>query len=107
MRAAPHVPILARAAETPLIVRGTRAGPVGGRLREKGANVLTRLKRLPSPAIVISVIALFVALGGSVYAASNISGKTIKKGSLPGNRLKKNTVTGKQVKESTLGAVPS
>lgn len=41
-----------------------------------------------------------------MYAASKISGKTIKKGSEPGNRIKKNTVTGKQVKESTLGKVP-
>jgi hypothetical protein len=55
----------------------------------------------------ISLIALFVALGGSVYAANKISGKTIKRGSEPGNRLKKNSVTGKQVKESALGNVPS
>jgi hypothetical protein len=55
---------------------------------------------------VIALIALFVALGGSVYAAGKISGKTIKRHSLPGNRIKRNTVTGKQVKESTLHAVP-
>ena len=41
----------------------------------------------PSPALVISIIALFVALGGTVYAASKINGKTIKVKSLPGNRL--------------------
>jgi hypothetical protein len=55
----------------------------------------------------VAVIALFIALGGSVYAANKISGKTIKKGSEPGNRIKKNTITGKQVKESTLGNVPN
>lgn len=58
--------------------------------------------RRPSPAMIVALIALFVALGGSVYAANKISGKTIKKGSEPGNRLKKDSVTGKQVKESTL-----
>jgi hypothetical protein len=67
--------------------------------------------------MVIAVLALFVALGGTVYAASSISGKTIKKNSLPGNRIKKKTVTGNQIKndaitgaqvnESTLGKVPS
>lgn len=61
----------------------------------------------PSPALVISLIALFVALGGTVYATSKISGKTIKKGSEPGNRIKKNTITGKQVKEASLGVVPN
>lgn len=57
--------------------------------------------------MVISLIALFVALGGTVYAATQIDGKSIKKGSIPGNRIKKDTVTGTQVKESTLGTVPS
>jgi hypothetical protein len=53
-------------------------------------------------------LALFLAIaGGTVYAASKISGKTIKKGSEPGNRLKNDSVTGKQVSESTLGTVPS
>ena len=55
---------------------------------------------------VISLFALFVALGGSVYAASHISGKTIKKSSLPGNRIKRSSVTGRQVKESSLAEVP-
>ena len=59
----------------------------------------------PSPALVISLIALFAALGGTVYAASKINGRTIKVKSIPGNRLKSNSVTGKQVKESTLGLV--
>ena len=61
----------------------------------------------PSPAMVVAMLALFVALGGTVYAASSFSGKTIRKGSLPGNRLKNNTVTGRQVNEATLGKVPS
>ena len=63
--------------------------------------------RRPSPALVIALVALIAALGGSVYAASHINGKTIKKHSIPGNRLKKNTLTGQQIKEKTLGTVPS
>jgi hypothetical protein len=55
----------------------------------------------------IALIALFVALGGTVYAASSINGKSIKKGSIPGNRLKTEGVTGTQIVESTLGTVPS
>jgi hypothetical protein len=61
----------------------------------------------PSPALVISVLALFVALGGTVYAASKINGKTIKVGSIPGNRLKKHSLTGKQINLSKLGTVPA
>ncbi len=63
--------------------------------------------RRPSPAMIMALIALFVAFGGTVYAGTKISGKTIRKNSEPGNRIKKDTVTGKQVKESTLGQVPS
>jgi hypothetical protein len=44
----------------------------------------------------VAYLALFVALGGSVYAANRISGK----------RLKPNSVTGKQVKEASLNASP-
>jgi hypothetical protein len=66
--------------------------------------------RRPSPTTVIACLALFLALGGGVYAAakgSKISGNKIKKSSIAGNRLKKDTLTGKQIKESTLGTVPS
>lgn len=53
-----------------------------------------------------AVIALFVALGGSVYAANRLNGKRIKKASMPANRIVPNTVTGRQVRESALGQVP-
>ncbi len=72
-----------------------------------------------SAALLISCLALFVALGGSVLAGGkghNINGKKIKKNTLPGNRIKKNTLpgsrikknslTGRQIKESKLGQVP-
>lgn len=51
---------------------------------------------------IIACLALFVALGGSVYAAGKISGKQIKASSLPGNRLKPRTVTARRIKPKTL-----
>jgi hypothetical protein len=55
----------------------------------------------------VAVTALIVALGGTVYAASGINGRTIKKNSIPGNRLRKNSATGAQVNEASLAQVPS
>jgi hypothetical protein len=63
--------------------------------------------RRPSPALIVAVCALVAAAGGTVYAASQIDGKTIKKHSIPGNRMKKNTLTGKQIKEKSLRTVPT
>ncbi|HEX6688462.1 MAG TPA: hypothetical protein VF085_07335 [Solirubrobacterales bacterium] len=82
-----------------------------------------------SPALAISVIALFVALGGSVYAAkkAKINGQAIRAKSIPGNRLKPRSIaanrlkpgvfrtapeaggplTGADINELTLGQVPS
>lgn len=56
---------------------------------------------------VTATIALFVALGGVGYAATQINGKNIKKRSIAGKRLKKNTLGGTEIKESKLGQVPS
>jgi len=84
--------------------------------------------RLQSPALIISLIALFAALGGTVYAAKHkkMNGKVIKVKSLPGNRVKlhsipsnrlkpnvlrgmqfKGQLTGADINEFTLGQVPS
>jgi hypothetical protein len=49
----------------------------------------------PSPAMVVAVIALFVALGGAAYAATQINGALIKKNSEPGNRINKKTFVAK------------
>ncbi len=54
----------------------------------------------------LAVIALFISLGGTVYAAGKLSGSQIRVRSLPGNRLRQNSVTAKEVKESSLKAVP-
>jgi len=66
---------------------------------------MTRIK-LPSPAMAISLLALFVALGGTGYAAVKLNGKNIKNRTIAGKKLKNNTLTGKQIKESKLGTVP-
>lgn len=57
-----------------------------------------------SPALVISAIALFAALGGSVYAAkkAKISGSAIRTKSLPGNRLKPRSVSANRLKPNVL-----
>jgi hypothetical protein len=66
-----------------------------------------RIRRRISFANVVALLALFVALGGTVYATGKINGKAVKKASLPGNRLKPDSVGGKQVNEASLGTVPA
>jgi hypothetical protein len=51
----------------------------------------------PSPAIVISCLALFVALGGTSYAAIKLP-----KNSVGGKQIKKNAVTSAKVKNGSL-----
>jgi hypothetical protein len=69
-------------------------------------NKLFRHK--PSPALVISIVALILAASGSAVAASKlVSGNSlIKTNSLSGNRLKSHTLTGTQINLSKLGKVP-
>lgn len=89
---------------------------------------MRRGMRLPSPALIVAGLALFVALGGTVYAAkkARINGKAVKVKSLPGNRLKLKSIpanrlkpgafatlsaqagpiTGAEIDELTLGQVP-
>jgi hypothetical protein len=61
----------------------------------------------PSPALVVASLALVVALGGTAYATTAISGSTITDHSIAGRKLINNTLTGTQVKESGLATVPS
>jgi hypothetical protein len=68
--------------------------------------MLTRLSRRLSYANVVATLALFVALGGSSYAVSQISGSQIRNASIAGKKLKRNTLGGKRIKESRLGTVP-
>jgi hypothetical protein len=72
----------------------------------QGVDMFRRLGK-PSPATIIALLALFVALGGPAYAARTINGKVLKKRSVAGSKIKKNTLTGTEIKESKLGKVPS
>jgi hypothetical protein len=82
--------------------------------------VLTALPRRiprPSPALLVAIVALFMALGGTSYAALKITGKNVQNSSLTGadfknkslkeKELKPNTLTGSRINEATLGTVPS
>jgi hypothetical protein len=89
--------------------------------------LISRGIRRQAPALVLAGLALVAALSGTVYAASKISGKSIKVKSLPGNRLALGSVPGNRLKpgairgnqlapgsitgihvdSSTLGQVPS
>lgn len=55
---------------------------------------------------VMSTLAVFVALGGSSYAALTINGSQISKRSIAGSKLKRNTLGAAQIRESRLGIVP-
>jgi hypothetical protein len=51
-------------------------------------------RRLPNPSLAVSITALVVAMGGTGYAATKLSGSSIKAG----------TITGKQIKTRSLPA---
>jgi hypothetical protein len=67
----------------------------------------TLKRNRPSPAIVVAVIALIVALGGTAIAAQNINGGAIKKQTIGAGKLKKKTLTGFQINTNKLGVVPA
>jgi hypothetical protein len=88
--------------------------------------------RRPSPALVVSIIALIVALGGTGYAAitlpkNSVGTKQLKKkavtnrkirnkavtnskirnNAVTGSKVKNDSLTGRDIRESTLGKVPN
>ncbi len=80
-----------------------------------------RLKR-PSHATVVAYLALFVALGGSAFAATllgknsvgtkqlkknAVTSPKIQKQAITANKVKNGTLTGTQIEASTLGTVPA
>jgi hypothetical protein len=56
---------------------------------------------------VMATLAVFIALGGSSYAAIRISGSQLKNRSVSGKKIKRNTLGGATIRESRLGTVPS
>jgi hypothetical protein len=56
--------------------------------------------------MVVALIALFVALAGTAYAAQKINGNAIEKQTIGAGKLKKKTLTGFQINTAKLGTVP-
>jgi hypothetical protein len=78
------------------------------------SRILRRL--VPSPAMIVALIALVMSLGGSAYALvitgksirnNSVTGKDIRKHSLRGHDLRADSVGGGAIKESSLGLVPA
>ena len=77
---------------------------------------MTRFRRfLPSPAMAVALVALFMAMGGSAYALVVTSGTIrnntirsvdVRNHALLGKDFRSNGVGGGAIKESTLGTVP-
>ena len=68
--------------------------------------------KMPSPAMVLAVVALVAALGGVGYAASelaknSVTTKQIKNKTIKGKDVKPNALGGKQIDEAKLAQVPS
>lgn len=63
-------------------------------------------EKRPSPSMVVAILALVVALGGTAYAAQSINGGQIQKQTIGAGKLKQKTLTGYQINLNKLGAVP-
>ena len=64
------------------------------------------LRRHLTYANVMATVAIFIALGGSSYAALQITGADVRNGSLTKRDLRKNTLDGSRINEARLGKVP-
>ena len=71
----------------------------------RGTRVLSRIRKRVTYANVMSTLAVFIALGGSSYAAFAINGDSIKNRSIRASKIRKNTLTGAEIRESSLGRV--
>src|ERR1700683_4014416 len=75
----------------------------------------------PSPAMVVAITALIVAMGGSAYAAFRVppnsvgsrqlkakavTGGKIADATISGGKIEEETITGQNIKLSALGTVP-
>jgi hypothetical protein len=66
-------------------------------------------RRLPSPALAVALLALFVALGGTGYAAvalqkNSVGSKQLRKGAVTNAKIAANAVTGTKVRQRSLSA---
>jgi hypothetical protein len=60
------------------------------------------LRRWPSPAMLVALLALFVALGGSSYAAVKISARDIQRGAVGTRAIANNAVRSADVRNATI-----
>ena len=67
--------------------------------------MIDKLRSNLTYANVMATMAMFVALGGSSYAALELTGRDIRDRSLTERDLKRNTLGGKSIKEARLGVV--
>jgi hypothetical protein len=67
----------------------------------------TLKSKRPSPAMIVALIALVAALGGTAYAAQSINGGSIQKQSIGAGKIKHKTLTGYQINTNKLGILPS
>jgi hypothetical protein len=70
-----------------------------------------RLRR-PSPALIVAILALVVAMAGTGYAAfklpnNSVGTKQLKKDAVTGAKVKNGSLEGSDLKLATLGTVPS
>jgi hypothetical protein len=68
--------------------------------------MIQRLRGRLTYSNVVATLALFVALGGSSYAALTVTGKNVRNGSLTGKDVKRNSLIGRQIREGRLATVP-
>jgi hypothetical protein len=66
---------------------------------------MRRITRHLSYANVTATLALFIALGGSSYAALQLTGRDIRNNSLTGRDVRNNSLTGRDIREKRLGQV--
>ena len=64
---------------------------------------MKRFLRLPSPSMVVALIALTVALGGSAYAAIVVTGANIRNGTITGVDLKNRSLEGTKIAKDRVG----
>ena len=62
---------------------------------------MSRFRQTPSPATVMSAIALFISLGGVGYAAASIGSAQIKNNAVASKDIKNGTIVKKDISKST------
>src|SRR4051794_38515536 len=75
-----------------------------GEGKRRAEDGLASRRRRPSPALVISLVALFLSLGGVGYAALRITGKDVVDGSLTGKDVANHSLRANDFKRGDLPA---